>query len=77
MNRTNNHVLNFAIEMQKKLDKNEHKSGWSECTYEYLLNCLNREMRELAQAIEKRKGVVGECADIANFAMMIADNWDN
>ena len=44
----------------------------------YLLDCLNHEILELAIAIDQ--GVVSdilyEAADVANFAMMIADITD-
>ena len=47
---------------------------------EYLLKRLDEEVTELKQAISEGKSdveVAHECADVANFAMMIADvRWD-
>ena len=65
----------FTNEMQSKLDANSHKSGWHSCTQQWLLNRLRQETKELERAIAKDKNVVQEAADVANFAMMIADNF--
>ncbi|MCK5347113.1 MAG: hypothetical protein KAR20_27075 [Candidatus Heimdallarchaeota archaeon] len=77
----------FAKEMEKVLKKNDYKHGWSSCTRQYLFASLNSEIFELfselkpleydtmngAVIIDSQK-VIRECCDIANFAMMIADN---
>jgi NTP pyrophosphatase (non-canonical NTP hydrolase) len=66
----------FANEMEKKLGVNDHKSGWEGMTYPQLIRRLRQELGELERAIAKGKpGVIGEAADVANFAMMIADNF--
>jgi hypothetical protein len=69
-------VLKFAVEMEKKLDKNEHKGAWEETSSWWLMRRLVDEVEELREQL--RIGgpmeVVEEAADVANFAMMIADN---
>lgn len=66
----------FAGEMEKRLEANDHKTGWQFATLQYLSMRLTQERKELERAIKNKdiKNVVEECADIANFAMMIADN---
>ena len=69
-------VLEFAQDMQKKLNENSHKGGWGNCLFIYLLNRLEEEVAELRDAMvsnQKREVVIAECADVANFAMMITD----
>ncbi|MCK9361709.1 hypothetical protein M0Q28_05835 [Patescibacteria group bacterium] len=77
-------VIEFAVVMQQKIDANSHKSGWEYCTIKWLLNRLVQEKGELKRAIEKKlhpDEIDREAADVANFAMMIADNyrrdWDD
>lgn len=66
----------FAGRMAVKLLNNRHKAHWSEADTGYLLDRLVQEVMELRQAIdmETAEDVINECADVANFAMMIADN---
>ena len=64
----------------KKNDK--RKKGWNGCSIDYLFSRLQDEVYELKIAIEKMTDttspdIESECADVANFAMMIADNWNN
>lgn len=68
-------VLWFAQEMEGQLQENDHKDGWEERSAKWLLNRLKQEVGELERAIENKKNVVDEAADVANFAMMIADNF--
>ena len=66
----------FAARMAEKLHKNDHKGTWDELSYEYLLARLRQETGELTEAIEARlpaNDIIDEAADVANFAMMIAD----
>lgn len=80
----------FAMEMERKLQENDHKGGWANCDPKYLIERLKEEVDELSRAmfpkcscrgcadcnhmnIPSVNKVVGEAADIANFAMMIAD----
>ncbi len=71
-------ILNFADWMESKLRKNDYKGGWSECDGITLLAQLGEEFDELESAImsnKPRHEIVEECADIANFAMMISENY--
>ncbi len=68
----------FAVEMQKKLDKNSTKSGWWTMTPGQCLRRAKQEMGELTRAMQKNKSadeIVGECADVANFVMFLAHNY--
>ena len=67
-------LLAFAGEMQRQLNENAHKGSWRRCTNRYLLNRLRQELGELRRAVKEGKNIVEEAADVANFAMMIADN---
>jgi len=75
------HVLKFAEAMEGKLAKNRHKGdreGWLKNDPWELLTRLKQETRELELALEFRQdpdSVLKECADIANFAMMVADSY--
>lgn len=66
-------VARFALAMEAKLRANDYKRPWRNCPLQYLSMRLTQERRELFDAIAARKDVIGECADVANFAMMIAD----
>jgi hypothetical protein len=73
-------VDEFSREMETRLVKNAHKGcSWREDDVGSLLRRLRQEFGELEEAIYLGKGnVVHEAADVANFAMMIADlnkNW--
>jgi NTP pyrophosphatase (non-canonical NTP hydrolase) len=73
-------VLRFAIAMEKKLRENDHKGGWEDCENDYLFGRLKEETEELLEAVEcsfdiSSKEVLSEAADVANFALMIADNY--
>ena len=67
----------FADEMEARLAENRYKGGWGNETPGWLLGRLIHEMGILAHLlIEDGKTPIqirGECADIANFAMMISD----
>lgn len=65
--------------MKEKLSENNHKKGWESCSDNYLFRRLDEEFTELKIKIAsnaKTKEVIRECADVANFAMMIADNYE-
>lgn len=67
----------FAKQMELKLRANDHKRHWSEVHLDYLIDRLFQEANELWRAIqngEPAANIVKEAADVANFAMMIADN---
>jgi NTP pyrophosphatase (non-canonical NTP hydrolase) len=68
----------FAEQMEAKLQRDDAtKPGWSTETTESLFRGLVAEVIELHEAllspIAAPEYVVTECADVANYAMMIAD----
>lgn len=67
-------VLGFALLMEAKLRLNDHKRHWSKCADDYLFGRLKDEVEELHIALTFHHRVIEECVDVANFAMMIADN---
>jgi len=81
-------LASFARIMEERLRANDHKGGWADCDNRWLTLRLVEEVGELAQKMaawgdwygrqeEMRQELEGECADVANFAMMIADNARN
>lgn len=68
-------VVRFAAEMERQLRENDHKGGWQGCNLWYLYERLLQEAGELGVVLAgAREGNVDEeAADVANFAMMIAD----
>ncbi len=70
-------VLAFALAMEKRLRENDHKGGWHEASDQYLLRRLYEEVIELQWALAEPQedNVIREAADVANFSMMLADNW--
>ena len=74
-------VKEFANAMEKKLQKHDHDrgvEGWKQDATADLLGWLKNEVVELEVALiseDKSNEEIGEeCADVANFAMMIFDN---
>jgi phosphoribosyl-ATP pyrophosphohydrolase len=70
-------VDDFSWEMLMKLWHHKKKGYWMDVPEEgpdYYLHRLKQEVQELTIALESEtpEDVVKECADIANFAMMIA-----
>jgi NTP pyrophosphatase (non-canonical NTP hydrolase) len=68
----------FAAAMNAELDANAHKGGWNECDVGYLRTRLHQEVAELCRAIDRRESserVLSECADVANFAMMVSERY--
>ncbi|WP_217647716.1 hypothetical protein [Alicyclobacillus macrosporangiidus] len=66
----------FAEQMSGKLDENAHKGGWNRCDPWWLLGRLREEAAELQAAMMNPGApevIIREAADVANFAMMIAD----
>jgi hypothetical protein len=72
-------VMQFAYEMESQLKVNDHKKGWGSEHYEFLNRELsknfNKLYRELTAADKDKYEITIRCANIANFAMMIADNY--
>lgn len=71
-------VQGFAKEMEKRLRANDHKGGWDKCDDGYLVWMLRSNFEELSELIFQEskdvQRITKEAVDIANFAMMIADN---
>lgn len=72
------HVLQFAELMEHKLDQKRHKGdreGWLKDSPWALYNRICDEMVELKNALQcvGSHNAIMECADVANFAMMVAD----
>ena len=73
----------FAEQMEAALRRNDHKGGWAGMDHETLLMRCGDEMVELKHCwnlgngaqVKGDKHIVAEAADVANFAMMIADNY--
>lgn len=77
--RGRNSIEWFVKQMELKLRENDHKGGWDGISLSKLLDLLRLEVQELTNEIDsdkevKREDVIKECADVASFAMMIADN---
>lgn len=66
----------FAGKMAQKLRENDHKGSWAGLDNNYLEQRLYQEFIELTEAITKGNPdeIIAEAADVANFALMIADN---
>lgn len=68
----------FAELMEVKLRENDHKGGWQDCSLDWLVERLYEEAKELWVEIDRVEPeadqIVREATDVANFAMMIADN---
>lgn len=74
-------VDSFASVMKYKLNLHRKKGHWSALSHVELINLLKEEIKELEEAIKDcndtktmNLAIVNECADVANYAMMIADN---
>lgn len=67
-------VSDLSADMLLKLRHNKQKAHWSTVSNDWLLTRLKEEVSELECALESGEGIVYECADVANFAAMIADN---
>jgi len=68
-------VDNIAVMMKGKLRANAHKPSWVGADPMHLLKFLEAEVAELREALEtgaKPGHVKMECADVGNFAAMIA-----
>lgn len=69
----------FKKQMLRKLGGNTDKKHWLKCSYDYLFSRLQDEVKELGELLlddtvpRKHKKMILESADVANFAMMIAD----
>jgi NTP pyrophosphatase (non-canonical NTP hydrolase) len=68
-------VRQFAKVMESRLRANDHKPGWKQDIAPALFRRLQEEAAELDGAIDfgTPGEIAKEAADVANFAMMIAD----
>lgn len=71
-------VARFAELMEQKLRANDHKGHWLGSSLSYLIARLREECGELIDAVlyeeDSTPGhITEEAADVANFAMFIAD----
>jgi len=66
-------VVKFSYEMEKQLQANEDKGGWSNCTEQFLRNNLEKNLRSLTTC-NSHSEYRRRCANIANFAMMLHEN---
>jgi NTP pyrophosphatase (non-canonical NTP hydrolase) len=71
-------VARFAELMEQKLRANDHKGHWRGSSLSYLIARLREECGELIDAVlyeeDSTPGhITEEAADVANFAMFIAD----
>lgn len=76
-----NEVKWFAGHMESKLQENEYKTGWTDCTVDFLSSQIQKNLNELNSMFQElpsnysvfSANVIRQCSDIANYAMMIAD----
>jgi NTP pyrophosphatase (non-canonical NTP hydrolase) len=76
-------VYRMAEQMEQKLSENRHKGdrrGWILDSPEALIRRCREELDELEAAVlaeQTGESVWREAADVANFAMMIADSYEH
>lgn len=73
-------IMEFACNMEEKLrihDENKGRAGWVDMKPKKLLELLMGEILELSDVMIDPKydsqKAISECADIANYSMMIVD----
>jgi NTP pyrophosphatase (non-canonical NTP hydrolase) len=73
--KVNQTVKWFAERMKNKMMQNNHKRNWRDEPLQDLIIAISTEFGELVEALEKGdfEEIIDECADVANFAMMVAD----
>lgn len=67
-------VIDFAIEMERVLRKNDYKSGWDTCEVGYLVGKLFEETGEFSREYFRYANISHsseETIDIANICMML------
>lgn len=74
-------VLAFAFEMERRLAEHDDQIGWTDLTPIEILCRILDNAAELGRAASIDRGAVtikmlgDQSADVANFAMMLADNY--
>jgi len=68
-------LASFANYMEAVLKENDHRGGWNTIEVDELFRRLEVQTQRLGKAmpIGQLYNIRKECADIANFAMMIYD----
>lgn len=65
----------FAELMEYRLRRHDDWPGWQGMPYAFLMKRLREEIQELSEALGiSNAAIIQEATDVANFAMMIADN---
>lgn len=70
-------VVRFADDMEQRLRENDHKGGWSGGSKQHMANILAKATGDLLQSLKDNQTVqhvTTRAADVANIAMMIANN---
>ena len=75
-------VLEFSKEMEKQLRANDYKGGWENSTNYWLMEGLKKNLAALRtcvinqepKVLIQQEEILRRASNIANFAMMIADN---
>lgn len=70
-------VVRFADDMEQRLQENDHKTGWHGESKQYMANILSKAASDLLLSLVSNapvQYVTTRAADVANIAMMIADN---
>ena len=70
----------FSQHMENVLRDNDYKGGWEDIDVGWLLGRLQEEVCELENELHvsnNEEKIIKECCDVANFAMMIADLYEN
>lgn len=68
-------VQAFARAMEEQLRAHDDKGGWKNCGSNWLWARVQDEMLEVDAARRGHGDLLHECADAANFLMMLCDVW--
>jgi len=68
-------IVVFSEDMERKLKENDYKDCWSTKNIYWHIARMMGEISELQDAISSgtRQDIIDEAADVANYAMFIAD----
>jgi len=68
----------FFLEMEARLFENRKKTGWDNLPNQFLVNNIKKHLGRLERSLNivkpSMREVIKNCADLANFAMMVSDN---
>ena len=69
-------VVRFARLMESQLRRNDSRGGWANCDRAYFMEKLEINLRDLGYDLRagEKEAVQRDCADLGNFAMMLAEN---